>query len=91
MIGSFFYDELETLNMSQKTPKFRIWYNKLVDISQSLPLILQNKEKISIGFEEVKFGIKYVPRDATFHRLRRFNSYANKFYNDCLAKLDGSN
>jgi len=46
MIGSFFYDELETINMSNKTPQFRIWYNQIVDVSQSLPLILNNKTKI---------------------------------------------
>ena len=46
MIGSFFYDELETINMSNKTPQFRIWYNQIVDVSQSLPLILNNKSKI---------------------------------------------
>jgi len=46
MIGSFFFDEIETLNMAHKTPKFREWYNEIIDISQSLPLILNNKTKI---------------------------------------------
>ena len=46
MIGSFFYDELETQNMSQKAQKFREFYNEIIDISQSLPLILVNKTKI---------------------------------------------
>lgn len=46
MIGSFFFDELETINMSNKTPQFRQWYNEIVDVSQSLPLILNNKTKI---------------------------------------------
>jgi hypothetical protein len=46
MIGSFFYDELETQNMSQKSQKFREFYNEIIDVSQSLPLILVNKTKI---------------------------------------------
>lgn len=45
-IGSFFFDELETLQMTESSKKFYILYLDLVDISQTLPLVLVNKKKI---------------------------------------------
>lgn len=46
MIGSWFYDELEMQNMCQTGHKFRDFYNEIVDYSQSLALIQNNKQKI---------------------------------------------
>jgi hypothetical protein len=46
-IGSYFYDELEFLNALDASSFFKSRiYHPLIDISQSLPLILLNKEKI---------------------------------------------
>lgn len=45
-IGSFFFDELETLHMTESSKKFYILYLDLVDICQNLPLVLVNKKKI---------------------------------------------
>ena len=45
-IGSFFFDELETLQLTESSKKFYILYLDLVDICQTLPLVLVNKRKI---------------------------------------------
>lgn len=46
-IGSYFYDELEFLNALDASSFFKSRiYHPVIDISQSLPLILLNKEKI---------------------------------------------
>jgi hypothetical protein len=43
-IGSFFYDDLELLNSTESSGQFKFFYLTIVDKSQSLPIILLNKE-----------------------------------------------
>jgi hypothetical protein len=43
-IGSFFYDDLELLNSTESSSQFKFFYLTIVDKSQSLPIILLNKE-----------------------------------------------
>lgn len=58
-IGSYFFDELEFLNALDASSFFKSRiYHHVIDISQSLPLILLNKEKIVDVLAEV-YNDKY--------------------------------
>lgn len=45
-IGSFFFDELDFIHTSESSKRFYGLYLEIVDLSQTLPLVLVNKEKI---------------------------------------------
>ena len=60
-IGSFFFDELEALHMSETSQKFYIVYLELVDLCQTLPLVLLNKKRICEILLEKVDDIYYQP------------------------------
>ena len=57
-IGSFFYDELEFFNTTESSPLFKYFYLDIVDKSQTLPIILLNKDYILDSLLE-KYQDKY--------------------------------
>lgn len=47
-IGSFFFDELDFIHTSESSKRFYGLYLEIVDLSQTLPLVLVNREKITV-------------------------------------------
>ena len=56
-LGSFFYDELENLRYLERSKEFLQFYHEVIDVSQTLPLILHNMNKI-VGSMLKRLGSK---------------------------------
>ena len=60
-IGSFFFDELEYVRMSESSNKFYELYLEIIDLSQTLPLILVNKKHLAEKCIEKLDDVYFLP------------------------------